>query len=401
MGAPRGCGMLPRRSHVKGDPRDYRFATRAIHAGQAPDPRTGSVAVPIYQTSTYIHDELGIHKGYEYARVQNPTREALEENLASLENGRTGHAFASGMAAISAAMTLVEAGEHVVVSRNVYGGTYRFFTHILERSGLRFSWVDATSLAEVASAIEPRTRMLFVETPTNPMLEVVDLGALAELAHRQDALLVVDNTFMSPYFQQPLDLGADLVAHSTTKFLNGHSDSVGGAVVAARAEHGEWLAFVQKSAGAILAPFDCFLVLRGIKTLAVRMERHESNTHRVVDLLTGHAKVEALYYPGLPEHPGHELHQRQARGFGALLSFDLGSYEAAKRLLDRVRVMSLGESLGGVETLISHPATMTHASVPAAHRAELGITDGLVRISVGIEDPEDLVADLGQALDAV
>jgi cystathionine beta-lyase/cystathionine gamma-synthase len=386
---------------LKGDPRELGFATRAIHAGQPPDPRTGAVAVPIYQTSTYVQEALGEHKGYEYARVQTPTREALEENIASLEGAASGHAFASGMAAIATVMTLVGSGDHVVVSRNVYGGTYRYFTHVLARYGVRFSWVDATSLQAVEAALEERTRMVFVETPSNPMMEIVDLAGVAALAHHHGALVTVDNTFLSPYWQRPLELGADLVVHSTTKFLNGHSDSVGGVAVARDAAVGEHLAFVQKSMGAILGPLDCFLVLRGIKTLAVRMERHETNTRRVVELLAGHPKVEGLYYPGLPEHPGHEIQRRQAGGFGAMLSFDLGSYQAAKRLLDAVRVMSLGESLGGVETLISHPATMTHASVPAEEREALGITDGLVRISVGIEDVDDLLADLADALELV
>lgn len=383
---------------MKGDPKDLGFSTRAIHAGQAPDPATGSVAVPIYATSTYVHDELGRHKGFEYARVQNPTRSALEANVAALEGGRTGHAFASGMAAISALMTLLRAGEHAVVSRNVYGGTYRFFHHVLERYGLEFSWVDSTDPAKIASAMRDTTRMVYIETPTNPLMEVTDIAAAAEIAHARGAVLAVDNTFLSPYLQRPLGLGADVVIHSTTKFLNGHSDSIGGVLVAESEEHGEWFAFVQKSAGAVLSPFDSFLVLRGIKTLAVRMDRHETNTRLVVELLAGHPKVRAVLYPGLPDHPGHEIQKRQASGFGALVTFETGGYDAAKAVLDRVRVMSLAESLGGVETLISHPATMTHASVPAEMRAELGLTDGLVRISVGLEDAADLVADLEQAL---
>ena len=383
---------------MKGDPKDLGFSTRAIHAGQPPDPVTGAVTVPIYQTSTYVHDELGRHKGFEYARVQNPTRSALEANVAALEGGKSGHAFASGMAAISTLMTLLKAGEHAVVSRNVYGGTYRFFHHVLERYGLEFSWVDATDPANIEAAMRPTTRMVYVETPTNPMMEVTDIAAAAAIAHRRGALLVVDNTFLSPYLQRPLALGADVVVHSTTKFLNGHSDSIGGVLVAGAAEHGEWFAFVQKSAGAVLSPFDCFLVLRGIKTLAVRMDRHETNTARVVEFLAGHPKVRAVLYPGLPSHPGHAVQRRQASGFGALVSFDLGGYEAAKSMLDRVRVMSLAESLGGVETLISHPASMTHASVPREMREALGISDGLVRISVGLEDADDLVGDLEQAL---
>jgi cystathionine beta-lyase/cystathionine gamma-synthase len=383
---------------VKRDPQDLGFATRAIHAGQPPDPVTGAVTVPIYQTSTYVHDALGVHKGFEYARVQNPTRSALEENVASLERGRSGHAFASGMAAISALMTLLRTGDHVVVSQNVYGGTYRYFTQVLERFGLRFSWVDTSDLGAVEAAMTPATRMLFVETPTNPLMEITDLAGAAELAHAHDARLVVDNTFLSPYLQRPLELGADVVVHSTTKFLNGHSDSIGGVLIAARADDGEWFAFVQKSAGAVLSPFDSFLVLRGIKTLAVRMERHEINARRVVELLVGHPRVARVLYPGLPDHPGHALHQRQASGFGAMITFDVGDFAAAKRMLDRCQVMSLAESLGGVETLISHPASMTHASVPPEQRARIGLTDGLVRISVGIEDVEDLLADLDQAL---
>jgi cystathionine beta-lyase/cystathionine gamma-synthase len=386
---------------VKGDWTSRGFSTRAIHAGQHPDPTTGSVNVPIYATSTYVQDELGRHKGFEYARVQNPTRFALEANVASLEGGASGHAFASGMAAIAALMTLVRAGEHVVLSRNVYGGTYRFMTQLLSRYGVESSWVDSSELADVRAALRPATRMVYVETPTNPMMEVTDIAAAADLAHAHGAILAVDNTFMSPYFQRPLELGADVVVHSTTKFLNGHSDSIGGVLVARSREHGEWFDFVQKSEGAIASPFDSFLILRGIKTLGVRMERHEANGRALAAHLANHPKVKKVLYPGLPTHPGHALQQRQASGFGALITFDLGGYDAAKRYLDRVEVMSLAESLGGVETLTSHPASMTHASVPADTRAELGITDGLVRISAGIEDAADLLADLDQALAAV
>jgi cystathionine gamma-lyase/cystathionine beta-lyase/cystathionine gamma-lyase/homocysteine desulfhydrase len=383
---------------VKGDPKGLGFATRAIHAGQPPDPTTGAVTVPIYQTSTYVHDALGEHKGFEYARVQNPTRTALELNVAALEGGASGHAFASGMAAISTLMTLLESGDHAVVSDNVYGGTYRYFTQVLERYGLSFSWVDTTRPEAVVEALTPATRMVYVETPTNPLMGITDLAAVAEIAHRHGARLVVDNTFLSPYYQRPLELGADVVVHSTTKFLNGHSVSLGGVLVAARPDDGEWFAFLQKSAGAVLSPFDSFLVLRGIKTLPVRMDRHESNTARIVELLAGHPRVERVLYPGLPDHPGHEVQKRQASGFGAMVTFEVGGYDAAKRLLDRCRVISLAESLGGVETLISHPASMTHASVPRAERDKLGLTDGMVRISVGIEDAGDLVGDLEQAL---
>ncbi len=386
---------------MKGDTKDRGFSTRAVHAGQPPDPVTGSVTMPIYQTATYVHDELGVHKGYEYARVQNPTRAALEANVAALESGLAGHAFASGMAAISTLLTLVKAGEHVVCSRNVYGGTYRLFSQVLERYDLRFSWVDSTRLEAVREAMTPETRMVYVETPTNPMMEVTDIAGAAEIAHGKTALLVVDNTFLSPRFQRPLELGADVVVHSTTKFLNGHSDSIGGVLVSSRPAEAEWFAFVQKSAGGILSPFDSFLVLRGLKTLAVRMDALEANGRAVAEFLAGHPKVERVLYPGLADHPGHEVHKRQASGFGALITFDLGSYGAAKKLLDRLEVMSLAESLGGVETLISHPASMTHASVPADKRAELGITDGMIRVSVGIEDRADLIADLEQALAAV
>ncbi len=386
---------------MKGDPRRYGFATRAIHAGQPPDPTTGAVTVPIYMTSTYVHDALGEHKGFEYTRVHNPTRFALEDNVAALEEGATGHAFASGMAAISALLTLVKAGEHVVVSQDVYGGTYRLFTQVLERYGLRFSWVDATSLDAIEAAFEPTTKLLFLETPTNPLMQVTDLAAAAELAHRRGALVAVDNTFLSPYLQRPLLLGVDVVVHSTTKYLNGHSDALGGVLVARERERGEWFYFVQKSVGAVMSPFDAFLLMRGIKTLPVRMERHESNARAIAAYLADHAKVHNVLYPGLPNHPGFAVQQRQARGFGAMITFDLGSYDAAKRFLDRLEVMSLAESLGGVETLISHPATMTHASLPPERRAALGIGDGMVRVSVGIEDLADLLGDLDRGLAAV
>ncbi|MCH7667436.1 MAG: PLP-dependent transferase [Acidobacteria bacterium] len=386
---------------MKGDSKDLGFSTRAIHAGQPPDPTTGSVTVPIYQTSTYVHDELGVHRGYEYARVQNPTRQALEANIASLEGGLACHAFASGMSAIATLLTRVKAGEHVVCSRNVYGGTYRFFHQILERYNLSFSWVDSTILDEIEGAMTEQTRLVYVETPTNPMIEVTDIAGAAEIAHRHGAKLAVDNTFMSPYFQQPFEHGADFVIHSTTKFLNGHSDSIGGALVSKSEEDAEWFGFVQKSEGAILSPFDSFLVLRGLKTLVVRMERHEANGRAVAEFLDRHPKVEAVLYPGLPAHPGHETQKRQASGFGAVIAFDVGNQARAKRMLDRLEVLSLAESLGGVETLISHPASMTHASVPAERRAKLGISDGLIRVSVGLEDEKDLLADLERALSAL
>jgi cystathionine gamma-lyase/cystathionine beta-lyase/cystathionine gamma-lyase/homocysteine desulfhydrase len=381
--------------------RTARFGTVCIHAGQAPDPSTGAIVTPIYQTSTYVQDELGVHQGYEYARTQNPTRFALEGNVAAMEGGRAAFAFASGMAAIAAIGTMLQSGDHVVVSKNTYGGTFRFFDKVLTRSAVSFSWVDTADAAGTERAITPATRMLFVETPTNPTMQLTDLAEAAALAARRNLRLVVDNTFASPYIQRPIAFGADLVVHSTTKYLNGHSDSVGGIVVARRDEDADWLKFVQNAAGAILGPFDSWLVLRGTKTLAVRMERHNANGLAVASFLEGQPKVKRVLYPGLASHPQHALARKQMNGFGGMLAFDLGSLDAARRLLNSVRLCSLAESLGGVETLISHPATMTHASVPPDRRADLGITDGLVRISVGIEDIEDLKADLGQALDHV
>ncbi len=377
------------------------FSTDCIHAGNAPDSRTGAVVVPIYQTSTYVQEALGRHKGYEYARTQNPTREALEENLTVLEGGAGARAFASGMAAITAVSTFVKAGDHVVCSNMTYGGTFRYYTKIQARYGVEFSFVDTSDPKEVERAFRPNTRLLHLETPTNPTMMLCDIARLSQIAHERGALVVVDNTFASPYLQRPLALGADLVVHSTTKFLNGHSDSVGGIAVAKDPEHVEWLAFVQNSSGAILSPLDSWLVLRGIKTLAVRMERHEKNGRQIARYLAGHSKVLKTHYPGLPDHPQHELAKRQMRGFGGMISFDLGSFEAAGAFLARLRLCSLGESLGGVETLISHPATMTHASIPEEERNRLGVTPGLVRISVGIEDVEDLVADLEDGFQAV
>jgi cystathionine gamma-lyase/cystathionine beta-lyase/cystathionine gamma-lyase/homocysteine desulfhydrase len=386
---------------MKGDPKHLGFSTRAIHAGQPPDPLTGAVAVPIYQTSTYVQHGVGEPVEYEYARVQNPTRFALEANVAALENGVSGHAFASGMSAIACLMTLITPGEHVVVSQNVYGGTYRYFTRMLEPYGISFSWVDTSDLGVVEAAFRPETRMLYIETPTNPTMEITDLRAAAALAQGRGALVAVDNTFLSPYLQRPLELGADFVVHSTTKFLNGHSDSIGGVLIAARPEHSEWFYFVQKSEGAILSPFDSFLILRGIKTLGVRMDRHEQNARRVVDFLVSQPKVRKVLYPGLPDHPGHEVQKRQASGFGAMITVEMGSFAAAKAVLDGLRVISLAESLGGVESLASHPASMTHASIPAERRASIGLTDGMARFSVGIENIEDLLADLEQALAGV
>ncbi len=378
-----------------------RFSTLCLHAGQEPDPATGAIITPIYQTSTYVQDALGKHKGYEYARTQNPTRAAVERNLAAIEGGVEGFAFASGMAAIGAVATMLKSGDHVVVSDNTYGGTFRLFDKVLTRYQLTFSYVDTSRLDDVERAFTASTRMLFVETPTNPVMRLTDLRAAAELAHRHDARLVVDNTYASPFVQRPIEFGADLVVHSTTKYLNGHSDSIGGVVIAVRDDDIEWLRFVQNAEGAILSPFDSWLVLRGTKTLPLRMMQHNANGLALAQFLAAHPKVRHVYYPGLPSHPQHELAVRQMRGFGGMIAFDLGSLDAARRLLNGVRLMALAESLGGVETLISHPATMTHASVPADRRTALGITDGLVRISAGIEDIEDLQEDLSQALDRV
>jgi cystathionine beta-lyase/cystathionine gamma-synthase len=374
------------------------FSTDAIHIGQEYDPATGAIIVPIYQTSTYVQEELGKHKGYEYSRTSNPTRAALERNLARLEGGRFGFAFASGMAAINAVLTLFKSGDHVVAGRNLYGGTFRLFERVLKNFGFEFTYVDTTNLANVEEAIRDNTRLLFLETPTNPIMEITDLAAASELAHRHGLLVAVDNTFMSPYLQRPIELGADIVIHSTTKYLNGHSDGVGGAVVMNDDGLAERLKFLQNAAGAVLGPMDSWLVLRGVKTLVVRMRQHGENGMAVAQFLAAHPKVKQVHYPGLPSHPQYELGTKQMRGPGGMLSFETGSLENARTVLNSVKLCSLAESLGGVETLISHPATMTHASVPPEERARLGITDGLVRISVGIEDVEDLIADLDQAL---
>lgn len=374
------------------------FSTIAIHAGNEPDIATGAVSVPIYQTSTYAQDGLGIHKGYEYARTQNPTRAALERNIAALENAKHGYAFASGMAAIDAVLKLVKGGEHVILGDNTYGGTFRLFSRVLSNYGVQFDLADTSNIADLESAFKSNTKMVFVETPTNPVMTVTDLKAVADLAHSRGAKVVCDNTFMSPYFQQPIDFGVDIVVHSTTKYLNGHSDSVGGFVALNDDADAEWIGFVQNSIGAILSPFDSFLVLRGTKTLAVRMEAHDRNGRVVANFLAEHPKVQSVYYPGLVSHPQHDLAKRQQRGFGGMVAFETGSFENAKRVLESVKLCTLGESLGGVESLISHPATMTHASVPEETRTKLGITDGLVRVSVGIEDVEDIIEDLDQAL---
>jgi cystathionine gamma-lyase/cystathionine beta-lyase/cystathionine gamma-lyase/homocysteine desulfhydrase len=374
------------------------FATDCIHAGQEPDPTTGAVVTPIYQTSTYVQEGLGKHKGYEYARTQNPTRRALEKNLATLEGGTDAYCYASGMAATNSVLTLVKPGQRVVVSDNVYGGTHRLFTKVLASYGVEFAFLDASdarAFDEKAGAYD----MLWIETPTNPLMKVCDIAALAARARKRKALMVVDNTFLSPALQRPLALGADIVVHSTTKFLNGHSDSVGGVAVVKDPAHAQWLQFYQNAAGAILSPFDSWLVLRGTKTLALRMRQHEENGRKVAEYLRGQRpKVRQVFWPGFPDHPGHEIQKRQASGFGSMISFELGSRDNAARFLESVRLCSLGESLGGIETLISHPATMTHAGYTQPERDALGITDGLVRISVGCEDAEDLITDLRDAL---
>lgn len=380
-------------------PETARFSTVCIHAGQEPDPSTGAIITPIYQTSTYQQEELGRHKGFEYARTQNPTRAALERNLAAIEGGKAAFAFASGMAAITAVTSMLKSGDHVVVTDNTYGGTFRLFDKVLTKYQLSFSFVDTSQPGEIERAIRRETRMIFVETPTNPVMRLTDLAGTAALARARGVRLVVDNTFASPCVQRPIELGADLVVHSTTKYLNGHSDSVGGVVVAVRDEDIDWLRFIQNSAGAIMGPMDAWLVLRGTKTLALRMAQHNVNGMALASFLSTHPKVDRVLYPGLPDHPQHELAKRQMRGFGGMLTFDPGSFEAARDVCNRVKLMVLAESLGGVETLISHPATMTHASVPPERRAALGLTDSLVRISAGIEDPADLIEDIGQALD--
>src|SRR4051812_39124651 len=374
------------------------FATIAIHSGQEPDPTTGAVTIPIYQTSTYAQDGLGRHKGFEYARTQNPTRSAVERNIAALEGARFGFAFASGMAAIDATLRLVKSGDHVIVSDNTYGGTYGLFSKILSNYGIEFDYVDTSEITKVEEAFKENTRMVFLETPTNPVMIITDLQAVSDLAHARGARVVCDNTFMSPYLQRPLEFGCDIVVHSTTKYLNGHSDGVGGMVVLNDEEDANWIGFVQNSAGAILSPFDSWLVLRGTKTLALRMEQHDRTGRAVAAFLEEHPKVKKVYYPGSASHPQHALARRQQHGFGGMVSFDVGSLENARKVLESVKLCTLAESLGGVETLISHPATMTHASVDEAKRQRLGITDGLVRISVGIEDTDDIIADLDQAL---
>lgn len=374
------------------------FSTDAIHIGQEPDPLTGAVVAPIYQTSTYVLEELGKSRGYDYARTNHPNRKALERTLAKLEGGIGALVFSSGMAAIDAVLRLLRPGDHAIVTKGIYGGAYRLMTKFLAEFDLEFSFVDTTRLDLVEEAIKPATKMIYVDTPTNPTLVVTDIAALSSLARARNLTFVVDNTFLSPYFQNPLALGADVVVHSVTKYLNGHSDCTGGAVVLSRPQDAARIQFVQRAAGAGLAPMDCFLVSRGVKTLAVRMERHNANGIAIAKHLASHPKIKHVNYPGLPFHPQHELAKRQQRGFGAMMSFDVGSQDAARKVLNALRICSLGESLGGVETLICHPATMTHASMATETRLEFGITDGLIRLSVGIEDVEDLIADLDGGL---
>ena len=374
------------------------FGTLAVHAGQRPDPTTGAIMTPVYQTSTYVQPELGRHLGYEYARTQNPTREALEANVAALEGGTHGLAFASGLAATDTMVKLLSAGDHVVCGEGVYGGTYRLFAKVIARMGIEFTFVDSSDLEQVRAAVRPNTRLIHLETPTNPMMRLADIAATAAIAKQAGAWLSVDNTFASPYNQRPLELGADIVLHSTTKYVNGHSDMVGGLLLTANDEIHEQLRFLQNAAGAVPGPWDCWLALRGTKTLHLRMQAHNANGQQVAEWLEAHPRVQRVYYPGLPSHPQHELARRQMRGFTGMISLETGSLENAKKVVDAVRIFSLAESLGGVESLIGHPASMTHASIPPEKRNEMGLTDGLVRLSCGVEAVEDLIADLDQAL---
>ncbi len=379
---------------------EHQFATRAVHAGQVPEPLSGAVMTPIYQTSTYVQPALGRHRGYEYARTQNPTREALERNVASLEGGIHGIAFGSGLAALDAVLKLLQSGDHVVCGDNVYGGSQRLMERIYARLGLGFTFVDMRDIGNVERALTAATRLVYCETPTNPMMNLVDLAALGDLTQAHGYLFVVDNTFATPCFQRPLEYGADVVLHSTTKYLNGHSDMVGGLLVTPRDDLAERLAFIQNAAGGVPGPMDCWLALRGLKTLPLRMRQHDANGRRVAEWLVGQREITRVYYPGLPSHPQHELACRQMSGFGGMISLDLGDPDRARRFVEATRIFALAESLGGVESLIGHPATMTHASVPTAMREAMGLTDSLVRLSCGIEDAGDLIRDLEQALAA-
>ncbi len=387
-----------RMTRILPDDLDHHFATRAVHAGQEPEPLAGAVMTPIYQTSTYVQEGLGRHKGYEYARTQNPTREALERNVASLEGGTFGFAFGSGLAALDSVLKLLRSGDHVVCGENVYGGTHRLMQRIYTELGLRFTFVDMRDVRNVERTLTEATRMVYCETPTNPMMNLVDLSAVGDLTQSRGLLYVVDNTVATPFFQRPLEFGADIVLHSTTKYLNGHSDMVGGILVTSRDDLAERLGFIQNAAGGVPGPMDCWLALRGIKTLPLRMRQHDTNGRRIAEWLAGRREVTRLYYPGLPSHPQHELACRQMSGFGGMISIEVGDPARARRVVEGTRVFALAESLGGVESLIGHPASMTHASVPVAMRQAMGLSDSLVRLSCGIEDADDLIADLDQAL---
>jgi len=379
----------------------YKYSTLAVHAGQYPDPATGAVNVPVYLSSTFQLTGIGTDRGWDYSRAGNPTRDRLEESLAALEGGTSGHAFASGMAAISALVTMLRAGDHLICSQDVYAGTVRLLNQIVSHYGIEVQYVDTSNLAAVEAAIRPNTKLIHIETPSNPLMVLSDIAAISKIAHARGVEVSVDNTFMSPVLQSPLALGADIVVHSTTKYLNGHSDSIGGALIGSKPEHKERFLLVQKASGGILSPFECFLVLRGIRTMPLRVKQHEENGRAIVDFLTTQPKVSRLNYPGLKSHPQHELALRQQKGFGSMLSFDLGSREAAGRFLAALKIFISAESLGGVESLASHSATTTHASITEEERATMGITQGLIRLSIGIEDKEDLIADLEQALAAV
>ncbi len=376
----------------------YGLPTRAVHAGQVDEPLSGAVMTPIYQTSTYRQQGLGKHKGYEYARTQNPTREALERNIASLEGGTYGFAFGSGLAALDALLKLFKPGDHVVSGDNLYGGSHRLMTRVFETFGVRFSFVDTRDIGDVERALTPETRLIYCETPTNPMMFLTDLRKVGDLAASRGIPVAVDNTFATPVFQRPLELGAEIVLHSTTKYLNGHSDMVGGMLVTSRDDLAERLAFIQNASGAVPGPMDCWLALRGTKTLILRMRQHDANGRRMAEWLTTHSRIRKVYYPGLPTHPQHELARCQMGGFGGMVSFDVEDIELSRRIVERVRIFQLAESLGGVESLIGHPASMTHASVPLEIRKRIGLTDSLLRLSMGIEDVEDLIADLKQAI---
>ena len=387
-------------TRIKQHDTDFAFATRAVHAGQAPDPSTGAVMTPIYQTSTYVQAGLGKHKGYEYARTQNPTREAWERCVASLEGGQYGFAFASGLASLDAVLKMLSQGDHVVSGENIYGGSHRLMQQVYSRLGLEFTFVDMRDIRNVEQALRKETKVIYCETPTNPMMNLADLAAVGDLAQAHGLIYVVDNTFATPFFQQPLSHGADIVLHSTTKYLNGHSDMVGGMLVTSRDDLAERLGFLQNSAGGVPGPMDCWLALRGVKTLPLRMRQHDANGRAIAEWLSSQKAVQKLYYPGLSSHPQHDLAKRQMSGFGGMLSFDLGDEGRARKFVESTHIFSLAESLGGVESLIGHPASMTHASVPRAMREAMGLTDSLVRLSCGIEDTQDLIADLDGALGA-